>query len=208
MIEVRGIASSIAESARLKRYDSRIVDAIVAEDIGKLPDNNIAEALQRITGVSISRDFGVGESVTIRGISQNRVELNGRSTSGSGRGGISLDDFPSSFLKTVEVVKSPTPEMIEGALGGTINMTTVRPLELEEPLVAVTLDGEYADKAENWAPMFTGAAGRNWDLGDAGTFGTSVVMSYQDRTLRRDEFFNLVTPVSYTHLTLPTICSV
>ena len=194
VIEVRGIASSIAESARLKRYDSRIVDAIVAEDIGKLPDNNIAEALQRITGVSISRDFGVGESVTIRGISQNRVELNGRSTSGSGRGGISLDDFPSSFLKTVEVVKSPTPEMIEGALGGTINMTTVRPLELEEPLVAVTLDGEYSDKAENWAPMFTGAAGRNWDLGDAGTFGASVVMSYQDRTLRRDEFFNLVTP--------------
>lgn len=194
VIEVRGIASSIAESARLKRYDSRIVDAIVAEDIGKLPDNNIAEALQRITGVSISREFGVGESVTIRGISQNRVELNGRSTSGSGRGGISLDDFPSSFLKTVEVVKSPTPEMIEGALGGTINMTTVRPLELNEPLVAFTLDGEYADKAENWAPIFSGAAGTNWDLGDAGTFGASVVMSYQDRTLRRDEFFNLVTP--------------
>lgn len=194
VIEVRGIASSIAESARLKRFDARIVDAIVAEDIGKLPDNNIAEALQRITGVSISRDFGVGESVTIRGISQNRVELNGRSTSGSGRGGISLEDFPSSFLKTVEVVKSPTPEMIEGALGGTINMTTVRPLELDEPLVAITLDGEYADKAENWAPMFTGAAGRNWDLGDAGTFGASVVASYQDRTLRRDQFFNLVTP--------------
>ena len=194
VIEVRGIAGSIAESARLKRFDSRIVDAIVAEDIGKLPDNNIAEALQRITGVSISRDFGVGESVTIRGISQNRVELNGRSTSGPGRGGISLDDFPSSFLKTVEVIKSPTPEMIEGALGGTINMTTVRPLELEEPLVAITLDGEYADKAENWAPMFSGAAGTNWDLGDAGTFGASVVMAYQDRTLRRDEFFNLVTP--------------
>ncbi|WP_416351137.1 TonB-dependent receptor [Alteromonas sp. 14N.309.X.WAT.G.H12] len=194
VIEVRGIANSIAESARLKRFDSRIVDAIVAEDIGKLPDNNIAEALQRITGVSISRDFGVGESVTIRGISQNRVELNGRSTSGSGRGGISLDDFPSSFLKSVEVVKSPTPEMIEGALGGTINMTTVRPLELDEPLVAITLDGEYADKAENWAPIFTGAAGTNWDLGDAGTFGASVVVSYQDRTLRRDQFFNLVTP--------------
>ena len=194
VIEVRGIASSIAESARLKRYDSRIVDAIVAEDIGKLPDNNIAEALQRITGVSISREFGVGESVTIRGISQNRVELNGRSTSGSGRGGISLADFPSSFLKTVEVVKSPTPEMIEGALGGTINMTTVRPLELSEPLIAFTLDGEYADKAENWAPVFSGAAGTNWDLGDAGTFGASVFMSYQDRTLRRDEFFNLVTP--------------
>ena len=194
VIRVQGIAGGLAESARQKRFDSRIVDAIVAEDIGKLPDNNIAEALQRITGVSISTDFGVGESVTIRGISQNRVELNGRSTSGSGRGGISLDDFPSSFLKTVEVIKSPTPEMIEGALGGTINMTTVRPLELEEPLVAITLDGEYADKTENWAPMVNAAAGTNWDLGDAGTFGASVVVSYQDRELRRDEFINLVTP--------------
>mgnify|MGYP003679059927 CR=1 FL=1 len=112
VIQVQGIAGGLAESARQKRFDTRIVDAIVAEDIGKLPDNNIAEALQRITGVSISTDFGVGESVTIRGISQNRVELNGRSTSGSGRGGISLEDFPSSFLKTVEVVKSPTKQNI------------------------------------------------------------------------------------------------
>jgi TonB-dependent receptor len=194
VIQVTGIAGSIAESARQKRFDDRIVDAIVAEDIGKLPDNNIAEALQRITGVSISTDFGVGESVTIRGISQNRVELNGRSTSGSGRGGISLDDFPSSFLKTVEVIKSPTASMIEGALGVTINMTTVRPLELNEPLVAISLDGEYADKTENWAPKFSAAAGTNWDLGDSGTFGASVVLAYQDRELRRDEFLNLVTP--------------
>lgn len=194
VIHVRGIAGGLAESARQKRFDSRIVDAIVAEDIGKLPDNNIAEALQRITGVSISTDFGVGESVTIRGISQNRVELNGRSTSGAGRGGISLDDFPSSFLKTIEVIKSPTPEMIEGALGGTINMTTVRPLELDEPLIATTFDAEYADKTENWAPKFNVSAGTNWDLGDAGTFGASAVFSYQDRELRRDEFINLVTP--------------
>jgi len=194
VIEVTGMLGSMKAAALLKRTDNRIVDAIVSEDIGKLPDNNIAEALQRITGVSISTDFGVGESVTIRGISQNRVELNGRSTSGSGRGGISLDDFPSSFLKTVEVIKSPTADMIEGALGGTINMTTVRPLELDEPLVAFTLDGEYADKTENLAPKFNISAGQNWDLGDSGTFGASAVLSYQDRTLRRDEFLNLVTP--------------
>jgi len=194
VIQVTGILGSMKAAALLKRTDARIVDAIVAEDIGKLPDNNIAEALQRITGVSISTDFGVGNGVTIRGISQNRVELNGRSTSGAGRDGISLDDFPSSFLKTVEVIKSPTPEMIEGALGGTINMTTVRPLELDEPLVAFTLDGEYADKTENWAPKFNISAGRNWDLDDAGTFGASFVLAYQDRELRRDEFINLVTP--------------
>ena len=188
VIEVYGIAGSLAESARQKRFDNRIVDAIVAEDIGKLPDNNIAEALQRITGVSISSNFGVGESVTIRGISQNRVELNGRSTSGTGRGGIGLDDFPASFLKTVEVVKSPTPEMIEGALGGTVNMKTVRPLELDEALFAFTADAEYSDKTENTAPKFTIAAGNNWDLGDSGTVGANFVFSYLDREIRQDEF--------------------
>ena len=192
VIAVRGIFGSLKAANLLKRTDARIVDAIVAEDIGKLPDNNIAEALQRITGVSIESDFGVGESVTIRGVSENLILLNGRSTAGPGRGGISLDDFPSSFLKTVEVIKSPTPEMIEGALGGTVNMQTVRPLELSEPLVAVTLDGEYADKTENVAPNFTAAMGNNWDLGEAGTFGASVNVSYQDRELRRDEYFNKV----------------
>ena len=194
LIEVHGIAGGLAESARQKRFDSRIVDAIVAEDIGKLPDNNIAEALQRITGVSIDTNFGVGQSVTIRGISENRIELNGRSTSGIGRNGISLDDFPSSFLKTIEVIKSPTPEMIEGSLGGTVNMKTVRPLELDKPVVAFSLDGEYADKARNLAPKFNISAGQNWDLGELGVFGASAVLSYQDRELRRDEFINLVTP--------------
>ena len=82
VIEVKGMLGSLKAAALLKRTDGRIVDAIVAEDIGKLPDNNIAEALQRITGVSINTDFGVGDSVSIRGLPQNRVELNGRSTIG------------------------------------------------------------------------------------------------------------------------------
>ena len=195
VIQVKGIAGSMAESARQKRFNVSISDAIVAEDIGKLPDNNIAEALQRITGVSIKSDFGVDEAVTIRGVSQNLILLNGRTTTGPGRGGISLDDFPSSFLKKVEVIKSPTPEMIEGALGGTVNMATVRPLDLQEPVVAVALDGEYADNTENLAPNISIAAGKNWELGEAGTFGASVNFAYQDRELRRDEFFNKVSMV-------------
>lgn len=192
VIEVRGIAGSLAESARKKRFSNKIVDAIVADDIGKLPDHNIAEALSRITGVSIKSDFGVGDSITIRGISDNLVLLNGRSTAGSGRGGIGLSDFPSSFLKTIEVSKSPTPEMMEGALGGTISMETIRPLELKDTHIAGSVDYEYADHTENWAPIVSGAVGSNWDLGGAGRFGASVVYSYQDRTLRRDESFNKV----------------
>lgn len=188
VIQVTGMLGSMKAAALLKRTDGRIVDAIVAEDIGKLPDNNIAEALQRITGVSINSDFGVGDSVSIRGLPQNRVELNGRSTIGDSRDGISLQDFPSSFLKTVEVVKSPTADMIEGALGGTVSMKTVRPLELDELTGAVSLDAEYADKTENWAPIFIGSIGNNWDLGDAGTFGAIAMLSYQDREIRQDEY--------------------
>ncbi|WP_205619452.1 TonB-dependent receptor [Ferrimonas senticii] len=186
-IEVRGIYSSLREAAMLKRSDDRIVDAIVAEDIGKLPDNNIAEALQRVTGVSINRDFGVGSEVSIRGLPQNRVEINGRSTLGDGRNGVNFQDFPSSFLSAVEVIKSPTPEMIEGALGGTISLKTARPLTLSEPLFAASIDAEYADKADHWAPILNASAGDNWDLGDAGTFGALAMISYQDRELRRDE---------------------
>ena len=99
VIEVKGMLGSMKAAAMLKRTDGRIVDAIVAEDIGKLPDNNIAEALQRITGVSINTDFGVGDSVSIRGLPQNRVELNGRSTIGDSRDGISLTRFPIKLLK-------------------------------------------------------------------------------------------------------------
>ncbi|QBF84418.1 TonB-dependent receptor [Shewanella maritima] len=192
VIQVRGIFGSLKQANLMKRTDARIVDAIVAEDIGKLPDANIAEALQRIPGVSIESDFGVGQNVTIRGVTENLILLNGRSTAGPGRGGISLDDFPSSFLKTVEVIKSPTPEMIEGALGGTVNMQTIRPLELSEPLIAVSLEGEYADKTENTAPKFSAGLGNNWDFGESGTFGASVNLSYMDREIRRDEYFNKI----------------
>ncbi len=192
VIQVTGMLGSMKAAAILKRGDGRIVDAIVAEDIGKLPDNNIAEALQRITGVSINTDFGVGDSVSIRGLSQNRVELNGRSTIGDSRGGVSLQDFPSSFLKTVEVVKTPTADMIEGALGGTISMETVRPLELEKLTAAMSLDAEYADKTENVAPIFSGSIGNNWDFGSAGTFGAIAMLAYQDREIRQDEFFSRV----------------
>ena len=189
-IVVTGIRSSLEAAATLKRNDSRIVDAVVAEDIGKLPDNNVAEALQRVTGVSINRAYGVGTEVSIRGLPNNRVEVNGRSTLGASRNGISLDDMPTAFLSAVEVIKSPMPEMIEGALGGTINMRTMRSLDLREPVFSATLDTEYADKTEHWAPIFNGTYGNNWDLDGGGSFGVIASLSYQDRRLRQDTFQN------------------
>ena len=191
-VVVTGIQQSMKAATDVKRNSARIVDAVVAEDIGKLPDNNIAEALQRITGVSIASDFGVGDSVSIRGLSQNRVELNGRTTTGDGRDGISLQDFPSSFLRSVEVVKTPTADMVEGALGGTIRMQTVRPLDLDGPQIAGSFDYELADKTEEWAPIANVTGGNVYDLGDNGRIGFVGMFSTQDRTIRQDEFFNRV----------------
>ncbi len=191
-VVVTGIRASLEAATDLKRNDSRIVDAVVAEDIGKLPDNNIAEALQRVTGVSIKTDFGIGDSVSIRGLPQNRVEINGRTTTGDGRDGISLQDFPSSFLRAVEVIKSPTADMIEGALGGTVGMTTVRPLDLRDWTVAGSLDYEFADKTEEWTPILNISAGNVWDTDSGSSFGVIGMLSYQDRTIRQDEFKNRV----------------
>ena len=187
-IVVTGIRQSLEAAADLKRNDARVIDAIVAEDIGKLPDNNVAEALQRVTGVSINRDFGVGSEVSIRGLPQNRVELNGRSMMGDGRNGINFQDFPANFLSSAAVIKSPTPEMIEGALGGTISLNTVRPIDLKAPRMALGVETEYADKADNWAPIANGHFGNKWELAGGGTFGVLGMVSYQDRRLRRDAY--------------------
>jgi TonB-dependent receptor len=188
VIEISGIRGSLNAAANAKRFDSRIVDSIVAEDIGKLPDNNVAEALQRITGVSINRDFGVGDGVSIRGLPQNRVEINGRTTLGDGRNGISFQDVPAEILSAVQVIKSPTPSMIEGALGGTINLKTVRPLKLKDRIISISAKAEYADKTENLAPILNGTYGDKWELDDGGVFGVIVNLSYQDRELRQDEY--------------------
>ncbi|WP_426360421.1 TonB-dependent receptor [Pseudocolwellia sp. HL-MZ19] len=187
IISVSGIRQSLQTGIDLKRADSRIIDAVVAEDIGKLPDNNIAEALQRITGVSINREFGVGSEVSIRGLSQNRVELNGRSTLGDGRKGVNFQDFPSYFLSEVEVIKSPTPEMIEGALGGTINLKTQQPLQLRKYFGLISLKGEYTDNSEKTGPIFHATFGDKWKLDAGGNIGMLGSFTYQDRELIQHE---------------------
>ena len=186
-IVITVIRRSLEAAAALKRDDFRIIDAIVAEDIGKLPDNNIAEALQRVTGVAINRELGVGSDVTIRGLPQNRVELNGRSTvSGGGdggRNGVNFQDFPADLLSVVEVIKSPTAKMIEGALGGTINLRTRRPLDLQDTLASVTVKTEYEENADNWGTLVNGSFGRNWELSSGGDFGVIASLSHMDRDL-------------------------
>src|SRR5690348_12001807 len=117
-VVVTGIRAGLRSSLEVKRDSLQTIDAISAEDIGDFPDKNVGEALQRVTGVQISRQDGEGRGVSIRGAdpSLNRVEINGATalseTVGGGRD-VDFRDIPVEFISRLEVVKSPTPEMTE-----------------------------------------------------------------------------------------------
>jgi len=178
-IVVTGIVGSLRSALAAKRSAASLVEVIRAEDIGKLPDQNLAEVLENITGIQITRTAGVGTGVQIRGTNANRTEINGVSTvgSGSGRTGISFEDVSASIIAAVEVVKAPEAKTIEGSVGGTINLKTIRPLDLNEPLLAFRAQGENSNLAETVTPRFSATLGNSWDT-NAGKFGVVVSASY------------------------------
>ncbi len=175
-IVVTGIRSSLANALNEKRNAVSLVEVIQAEDIGKLPDQNLAEVLENVTGVQITREAGVGTGVQIRGTNDNRTEINGVSTvgSGTGRGGISFEDINAAIIASVEVTKAPTAKTIEGSVGGTVNLRTIRPLDLRETLIAFRAQGEYSELSDSITPRLSGSFGKKFDLG-GGEFG--IVLS-------------------------------
>ncbi|MGB5448712.1 MAG: TonB-dependent receptor plug domain-containing protein, partial [Woeseiaceae bacterium] len=184
-----GIRGSLANAVDQKRNSENLVEVIIAEDIGKLPDQNLAEVLENVTGVQITREAGVGTGVQIRGTNANRTEINGVSTvgSGSGRSGINFEDVPASIIAAVEVTKASEAKTIEGSVGGTINLRTIRPLELTETLGAIRVQGEDSSlSTDSMTPRISGTYGDNWSI-DSGEIGVVISASYaqQDVTAFR-----------------------
>ena len=190
VIVVSGIRGSLQSALAEKRSSDNLVEVIQAEDIGKLPDQNLAEVLENVTGVQITRQAGVGTAVQIRGTDANRTEINGVSTVGSGasRSGISFEDIPASIIASVEVVKVPEAKTIEGSVGGTINLRTIRPLDLREPLIAARVQMENSDLAESTLPRISASLGNKWDTGIgeigivlSGSFSRTEVANFAPR---------------------------
>ncbi|RMA82286.1 TonB-dependent receptor [Umboniibacter marinipuniceus] len=182
-VHVMGIRASLDSALKAKRETANLTEFIQSEDIGKLPDQNLAEVLENITGIQITRSAGVGTGVQIRGTNANRTEINGISTvgSGSGRGGINFEDVSASIISGVEVTKAPDATTIEGSVGGTINLTTIRPLELSEMLGAVSVQGEDSSLSpDGITPRVSGTWGDNWST-DAGDFGFVISGSYAEQ---------------------------
>ena len=182
-VVVTGIRSSLATALQEKRTATNLKEVIQAEDIGKLPDQNLAEVLENITGVQITRTAGVGTGVQIRGTNANRVEINGVSTvgSGAGRSGIDFEDVNAAIISAVEVIKAPEAKTIEGSVGGTINLRTIRPLALDGLLGNIRIQGEDSSlSTEDIQPRISGAFGNKWDT-DFGEIGFVISGSYTEQ---------------------------
>ncbi len=131
VIEVTGIKGSLIRSMNVKRDMSGVVDAISAEEMGKFPDTNLAESLQRITGVTVSRSNGEGSQITVRGFGPdfNLVTLNGRQMPGTGNSrSYSFENLSSDGVSALEVYKTARAENPTGGLGATVNIVTSKPL--------------------------------------------------------------------------------
>ncbi|AWB66320.1 hypothetical protein C2869_07685 [Saccharobesus litoralis] len=183
VISVTGVRNSLRDAAFLKKSAEQIMDAIAAEDIGQLPDNNIAEALQRVTGLQIGRDdTGAGSNFQVRGLSQNRVEVNGQSmASADETRSASFNNVDSALFKAIEVYKSPTADMVEGAIGATIRLKTFKPLDKKNGFVNLNVQGTQDDLVDDTGSKISLAAAERWDSDSIGQFGILFNVSNEER---------------------------
>ncbi|MFT6898502.1 MAG: TonB-dependent receptor [Paraglaciecola sp.] len=183
VIQVKGIRGSMVKSMDIKRTSSGIVDSINAEDIGKFPDTNLAESLQRITGISIERSNGEGAKVTARGFGPDRnlVLLNGRQLpTTTGERSFDFSNLAAEGVSGVEVYKTSKADVPTGGIGATINILTHKPLT--NPGLKATFSVEALDdsttKSGGITPQFSGLYSNTFD---DGKFGVSISGSYSER---------------------------
>lgn len=183
-IVVTGTRASLGRALDLKRETVGVVDAISAEDIGKFPDQNVAESLQRITGVSIDRSGGEGRFITVRGFGPefNTVLLNGRllATENSGRE-FSFDILPSELLSAAEVYKSATAEQQDGGIGSTVILRTARPLDRSGFHFSGSAAMKFDSTRDKASPVVSGILSKT-NADD--TFGALISINYDKRISR------------------------
>ncbi len=154
-VMVTGIRGSLTRAMDIKRDANGVVDAISAEDIGKFPDLNVAESLQRVTGVSIDRSGGEGQAVTVRGLGPqfNTVLVNGRqlATDSFGRE-FNFDVLAADLITGADVYKSTRADLQEGAIGATINISTAKPFDNPGLQLVGSVKGMYETLSEETSP--------------------------------------------------------
>jgi len=197
-IVVKGQRASIQSAQAIKRDADTIVDSIVADDIGKLPDRSVTETLQRVPGVTIDHFMSLGDpehfsaegsGVAVRGLTQVRSELNGRdSFSANGGRSLSFEDVPAELMAGVDVYKNPSADMIEGGLGGTVNLRTRMPFDSDGQVISGSVSANYGDFIEEVNPSYSALYSNRWDT-SAGEFGFLVDVAFSEISTRTDGIF-------------------
>ena len=190
VITVSGIRGGLMRAMDLKRGSEGIVDAISAEDMGKFPDTNLAESLQRITGVSISRDNGEGSQVTVRGFGagNNLITLNGRQLpTTTGNRTFDFANIASESVSAVTVYKTSNAAVTSGGIGATIDLQTHKPLNYKETKASlgVKLVEDTSTDEGSTTPELSGIYSTTF--ADE-TFGVSISGSYQERESGMQQF--------------------
>ncbi len=188
---VTSYSESVIESIAAKRASTEVVDLVVSEDIGKFPDENVAEALQRLGGIQIQRENGEGTTVAVRGIEPNLnlVTIDGR-TASDGSFGRSFDfsTLSADLVAGLKVIKSQSADMVEGGIGAVIEISTPKPLAFGQDRVGrLTAQATYNDMTEDISPKYSGLISQKFNDGKTGLL---LSFSYEDFTQRTDRFGN------------------
>ena len=194
-IVVEGIRGSMLSAINNKRASDQIMESLTAEELGQMPDQNLADALSRVSGVSISRgEGGIARGVTIRGLNPDmtQIQMNGN-TMATGNlgvanqpaGGRALDfnTIASEMVQSVEIFKSPTASMDAGGVAGTVNIKTRKPLDIGKRVMALQVQSRYQDLGEESSP--SGSFVYNDVFGG---FGFGAAITFEDVETRQDKF--------------------
>lgn len=186
---VTGVRASLAQALQIKRSADQVVESIVADDIGKLPDNNVVETLQRVTGVQISnRGGGEAGAIWIRGMPDITTTWNGRNVfTASGRQ-LALQDIPANLVRRIDVYKTRSADQIETGIAGQIDVFTRRPFDFDDRQFSMNLRGAYQEQGENFDPNGSILVSDRWTTG-AGDFGALLNLSYVRTRYRAQNVF-------------------
>ncbi|MEC3909347.1 TonB-dependent receptor [Sphingobium sp. CR2-8] len=192
-IVVTGFRASLNSALNVKRNETASIDAIKAEDIAEFPDLNLAESLQRIPGVAISRVNGEGRNVTVRGLGPEytRVRINGMEAIGTTGGtdnsggvnrgrGFDFNIFSSDLFSNLSVRKTATADVEEGSLGGVVDLQTARPLDYRKPTAVLSAAASYNDLSGKTTPRLSGLVATQTD---DGRFGVLLSVAYEERRI-------------------------
>ena len=204
-VEVRGLRETQKRNLLEKRDAVNIVDTVSAEDVGKFPDKNVADSLQRLPGISVDRTWGEGRDIFVRGTDKNlnMTQLNGQSVASaywwkndSQSRGFNYDILPSELVGSLDVYKSPSPDLDEGSIGGLVIVKTRKPLQFKEALTAqVSAEATYSKLPKKTDPQVSGLF--SWHNPER-TVGALVALSEQKRAVRRDGLENFTDSTKYT----------